>query len=110
MPIYRTADNAKDSRLTTRWYQNDYKEVSTALVQVATQFGFTLTNQDDQFGELIFIKKQDTLDVKIISMNRRETAVDFTLNVASILDFGRSKSMIQEMYQRLGKMLIEKKR
>ncbi|CCV65664.1 conserved hypothetical protein [Paracholeplasma brassicae] len=110
MPIYRTAENAKDPKIVTRWYQSDYKEVSNAVLSVTKQFGFNLLHQDDQFGEFILEKKQATLDVKIISMNRRETAVDFTLNVANIFDFGRSKTMIFEMYQRLGKMLTEKKR
>ena len=109
MPIYRTQDSSKDQRLQTRWYQNDYKEAQQAVLNVLKNFGFELVHQDDNFGEFIFKRKEDTMDVRVISLQRRQTAIDFVFNVSSFFDFGRGKTIISELYQRLDKMLISKK-
>ncbi|MCU0104765.1 hypothetical protein N7603_03755 [Acholeplasma vituli] len=109
MPIYRTTDSNKDPRLQTRWYQNDYKECQQAVLSVLKAFGYQLKYQDDTYGELIFNRKNETLDVKIVSLQRKQTAIDFVLNVENIFDFGRRKAVIAEIYARLQKMLNEKK-
>lgn len=109
MPIYRTQDSHKDPRLQTRWYQNDYKESVAAVMNILKNFGFNLKHQDDNFGEFIFERKGDTLDVRVISLQRKQTAIDFNFNVSSFLDFGRGKTVINELYQRLDKMLTQRK-
>lgn len=108
MPIYRTQDSHKDPKLQTRWYQNDYKEASNAMITIVRNFGFELTHQDDTYGEFVFIKKDSVLDVKIVSLQRKQTAIDFTLNIKNMFDFGRGKGVIYELYQRLEKSLSEK--
>lgn len=109
MPIYRTQDSHKDPRLQTRWYQNDYKEASQAIMNVMKNFGFNLKHQDDNFGEFIFERKNDTIDVRVVSLQRRQTAVDFNYNVSGLIDFGRGKNIINELYQRLEKLLAQRK-
>lgn len=105
MAIYKTAENAKDTRLQTNWYQNDYKECMVAMKKVATGYGYELIHQDDNYGEFIFRRDKDTLDVKIISVTRRETAIDFVLNSNTLFDFGRSKTVIADIYDRLKREL-----
>lgn len=105
MAIYRTGENAKDKRLTTHWYQNDYKECMVVVKKVLTNYGYTLIHQDDNYGEFIFERPRDTLDVKVISMTRRETAIDFIINSNVFLDFGRSKTVIADIYDRLKREL-----
>ena len=109
MPVYKTTDSNKDYRLQTRWYQNDYKDAAQSLVNILRNYGFSLKHQDDNFGEFIFTRKEDTLDVRIISLQRRQTAVDFVYNVSNFFDFGRGKGVIFELYQRLDKALTPKK-
>ncbi|MDY0210105.1 MAG: hypothetical protein RBQ91_01690 [Acholeplasma sp.] len=109
MPIYRTQDSHKDSRLQTRWYQNDYKEAQQAMLTIVKNFGFELKHQDDNYGEFVFTKKDDMLDVKIVSLQRKQTAIDFVYNVKNMFDLGRGKTVLFELYQRLEKTLTEKK-
>lgn len=101
MAIYKTAENAKDERLVTNWYQNDYKECNEAVKRVCKGYGYELVHQDDNHGEFIFKRQRDTLDVQIISLTRRETAIDFVINSNVVFDFGRSKQIIQDLYERL---------
>lgn len=105
MAIYRTSENTKDARIITNWYQNDYKECMQAVKKVLTNYGYTLVHQDDNYGEFIFKRDRDTLDVKIISITRRETAIDFVINSNILFDFGRSKSVIADVYDRLKREL-----
>ncbi len=109
MPIYRTTDSNKDARLQTRWYQNDYKECQQAVLSILKGFGYSLKHQDDTYGEFIFERKNETLDVKVVSLQRRQTAIDFVLNADVMFDFGRRKAVIAEIYTRLQKLLNEKK-
>lgn len=101
MAIYKTSENAKDDRLRTNWYQNDYKDCSEAVKRICSNYGYELKHQDDEYGEFIFKRSRDTLDVQIISLNRRETAIDFVINSNVFFDFGRSKNIIQDIYERL---------
>ena len=80
MPIYRTTDSNKDARLQTRWYQNDYKDCQQAVLTILKGFGYHLKHQDDVYGEFIFERKNEILDVKVVSLQRRQTAIDFILN------------------------------
>lgn len=105
MAIYKTGENAKDERLITNWYQNDYKECAQAVKKVLINYGYELTYEDDHFGEFIFKRPKDTLDVRIISMTRRETAIDFVINSNIFFDLGRSKTVIQDVYERLKREL-----
>ena len=54
MAIYKTADNAKDERLVTNWYQNDYKECKAAVKRVCLNYGyeFPLVLMHRQFQDL----------------------------------------------------------
>lgn len=101
MAIYKTAENAKDERLITNWYQNSYKECSAAVKRVCLNYGYKLEHQDNTYGEFIFKRTRDTLDVKILSLNMRETSVDFLINSNIFFDFGRSKAVIEDLYERL---------
>lgn len=105
MAIYKTSEHAKDERIITNWYQNDYKECSEAVIKVCEGYGYELMHRDDNYGEFIFKRPKDTLDVKIISMTRRETAIDFVINSGTIFDFGRSKGVIADLYDRLKREL-----
>ncbi len=105
MAIYKTSENAKDERLSTNWYQNNYKECSEAVRKVCLAYGYELVHQDDTYGEFIFARPKDTLDVKIISLTKRETAIDFIINSKLFLDLGRSKAVIQDLYERLKREL-----
>ena len=80
MAIYKTSDNAKDARLITNWFSNDYKECSQAVKKVCLNFGYRLKHESEDYGEFIFTRKRDTLDVRIISLTKRETAIDFIIN------------------------------
>lgn len=101
MAIYKTTENAKDERLVTNWYRNNYKECSEAVKRVCTTYGYEILHQDDNRGEFIFKRQRDTLDVQIISLTRRETAIDFVINSNVVFDFGRSKQIIKDLYERL---------
>jgi len=105
MAIYRTSENAKDDRLLTNWYQNDYTQCMEAVKKACLQYGYELVHQDDNYGDFIFKRSKDTLDVKIISMTRRETCIDFVINSNVLLDLGRSKSVIEDLYERLKREL-----
>ncbi len=105
MAIYKTSDNAKDERLVTNWFINDYKECSQAVKKVCINFGYTLKYESEEYGEFIFVRKRDTLDVRVISLNKRETAIDFVINSNILLDFGRSKAVIDDLYERLRREL-----
>lgn len=101
MAIYKTADNAKDERLVTNWYHNSYEQCSEAVKRVCTNYGYKLFYENDEHGEFIFKRDRDTLDVQIVSLTRRETAIDFIINSNVLFDFGRSKAVIQDLYERL---------
>lgn len=101
MAIYKTADNAKDDRLVTNWYRNSYEQCSEAVKRVCKGYGYQLIHENDNHGEFIFERARDTLDVQIVSLNRRETAIDFVINSNVFFDFGRSKAVIQDLYERL---------
>lgn len=101
MAIYKTAENAKDERLATNWYHNSYEQCSEAVKRVCVKYGYNIIHQDDVHGEFIFKRDRDTLDVQIISLNRRETAIDFVINSNVVFDFGRSKAIIADLYERL---------
>lgn len=105
MAIYKTSDNSKDSRLVTNWFSNDYKECSSAVKKVCLNFGYELKYESEEYGEFIFTRRRDTLDVKIISLTKRETAIDFIINSNVMLDFGRSKTIIEDLYERLRREL-----
>lgn len=105
MAIYKTSDNSKDKRLVTNWFINDYKECILAVKKVCLNFGYTLKYESEEYGELIFTRKRDTLDVRIISLTRRETAIDFVINSKIYFDFGRSKTVIEDLYERLRREL-----
>lgn len=105
MAIYQTSDNAKDDRLITNWYQNDYKECSRAVKKVLTNIGYKLDYEDDVYGEFIFKRTRDTLDVRIVSISKRETAIDFNIRSHILFDFGRSKAIIADIYEKLRREL-----
>lgn len=101
MAIYRTAENAKDERLLTNWYQNDYRECANALLKLLPNYGYQLQHRDDTYGEFIFVRQRDTLDVRVISMSKRETAIDFIISSNILFDFGKSKNIIADFYEKL---------
>lgn len=101
MAIYKTTDNAKDERLVTNWYQNSFEQCSDAVKRVCSKYGYKLKYENKAHGEFIFERARDTLDVQIVSLNRRDTAIDFVINSNVFFDFGRSKAVIEDLYERL---------
>jgi hypothetical protein len=50
---FGTSDFAKNERLLTRYYRNDYKTTKNAVINVAKKLGYEVVDTNDQFKELL---------------------------------------------------------
>ena len=59
---FETSDNI-DKEYATHYYRNDYSSIKDAIKQVAHKMGYTVTNVDDQYKELLLALIQEKTHV-----------------------------------------------
>lgn len=105
---FESGERAIDEALLTHYYKNNYQQTKSALLEVANELEFKLAFEDDARQELMLKRKDCEVIVTIVKINPIETTVDFTVNTAGIISFGKGKKVIQSLYQALDKRLMFK--
>lgn len=105
---FESGEKATDEALMTHYYKNNYQQTKAALVEVAKELELTIAFEDDKRQELVLKRKDCEVIVTIVKINPIETTVDFTVNTAGIISFGKGKKIIQSLYQALDKRLMFK--
>lgn len=105
---FESGERAADEVLLTHYYKNNYQQTKVALLEVAKELKFKLAFEDDARQELMLKRKDCEVIVTIVKINPIETTVDFTVNTAGIISFGKGKTVIQSLYQALDKRLMFK--
>ncbi|MFX3623952.1 MAG: cytosolic protein [Ectobacillus sp.] len=107
-----TADSHMDEALKSRYYKTNQKNALKAVQDMLRGMKeVNVTSVSDERGEIsatIMGPKKAFLIVTIITIRPFETAIDFTVSTETVLptDFGFSKRIIKDMYERLDKQLV----
>ncbi|MBO9130599.1 cytosolic protein [Bacillus sp. 165] len=108
-----TNDNHHDEQLKSRYYKTNTKNALKVVQEILTGLnGYKITSVSEERGEisvLVSSGKQALMIITVITIRPFETAVDFSVSTDTTMlptDFGFSKRVILDMYERLDKQLI----
>jgi hypothetical protein len=102
---FGTSDFAKNERLLTRYYRNDYKVTKNAVINVAKKLGYEVVDTNDQFKELLISGMTSDITISIIAVSYYEMAVDLHIVTHYLLSMGRGINHIEEFYNELDRNL-----
>ena len=102
MAFYETKETHRKEALRTRYYHGSYEEVKNAVLKVALDFGFQVTDVNDTHHEIL-LDGSSSIVVTITSASMYEQGVDFNVMTAYAFDFGFGKRLITKLYTALGK-------
>ena len=102
---FGTSDFAKNERLLTRYYRNDYKSTKNAVINVAKKLGYEVVDANDQFKELLLSGMTSDITVSIISVSYYEQAIDLHIITHYLLSMGRGIGHIEDFYAELDRNL-----
>ena len=105
---FESGENATDEALMTHYYKNNYQQTKLGLLEVAKELEFSIAFEDDVRQELVLKRKDSEVIVTLVKITPIETTVDFTVNTAGVISFGKGKKVIQALYQALDKRLMFK--
>ncbi|MEK5441568.1 cytosolic protein [Fredinandcohnia sp. FSL W7-1320] len=107
-----TRDKHSDEQLRSHYYKTTNKKAIDAVKKVINHLdGYHINSVSEERGEIsISIKKGRKAFVvaTVVSVRPFETAIDFAVTTETLLlpiDFGYSKKVIMNLYQRLDKEL-----
>ncbi len=107
-----TRDKHSDEQLRSHYYKTTNKKAIDAVKKVINDLdGYHINSVSEERGEIsISIKKGRKAFVvaTVVSVRPFETAIDFAVTTETLLlpiDFGYSKKVIMNLYQRLDKEL-----
>ena len=103
---FGTSDFAKNERLLTRYYRNDYKSTKNAVMNVAKKLGYEVVDANDQFKELLLSGMTSDITVSIISVSYYEQAIDLHIITHYLLSMGRGIGHIEDFYAELDRITI----
>lgn len=103
--LYETSERTHDEALMTRWYKANYEQVKAVALEVAKAKGYRVVSENDSFGEITLNSGKYRTTVKIYSFNPRETSLDFYVEYMGLLDFGKTKAHIVDMYNEVNKKI-----
>lgn len=107
-----TRENHTEESLRTRYYKTTNKNAMKALQELFNNMeGVTVKSVSEEHGEMALqVKKgiKTFVIVTVISVRPFETAVDFSVTTETKLpfDFGYSRQLIKQMYERIDKSMI----
>ena len=92
---FESGERATDEVLMTHYYKNNYQQTKAGLLEVAKELDFNVAFEDDIRQELMLKRKDCEVIVTMVKINPIETTVDFTVNTAGLISFGKGKKVIQ---------------
>ncbi len=102
---FETNDNLS-KEYATHYYRNDYNKIKDAISAVAKQLGYTITNIDDQYKELLLVTRtKGELIITVYSLSYYDNSVDIKSTTHHLIACGRAKKRVKEFYEALNKML-----
>lgn len=107
-----TRENHTEESLRSRYYKTTNKNAMKALQELFNNMeGVTVKSVSEEHGEMALQVKKGKkafVIVTVISVRPFETAVDFSVTTETKLpfDFGYSRQLIKQMYERIDKSMI----
>ena len=105
---FETSPVAKDQRLLSHTYSNDYNTVQNAASDAFKQVGIKLINVDNNYHEMLFEYKKSMIILTLIELSLYEVRVDIKVNTKYLLAFKRPIKLIDKLYELLDKRLTLK--
>ncbi|WP_226680312.1 cytosolic protein [Sutcliffiella horikoshii] len=107
-----TRENHTEESLRSRYYKTTNKNAMKTLQELFNNMeGVTVKSVSEEHGEMavqVHKGKKAFVIVTVISVRPFETAVDFSVTTETKLpfDFGYSRQLIKQMYERIDKSMI----
>lgn len=107
-----TRENHTEEFLRSRYYKTTNKNAMKALQELFNKMeGVTVKSVSEEHGEMalqVNKGRKAFVIVTVISVRPFETAVDFSVTTETKLpfDFGYSRQLIKQMYERIDKSMI----
>ena len=102
MSYYETRELHRKLEFRTNWFQGTYDEVKKAIFKAAEELGYGVVDVNDTFKEML-LEGRHVIVVKITSFNKYEQGVDFNVSTKWLLDLGRGKKIVANLYGHIGR-------
>ncbi|WP_243291227.1 cytosolic protein [Bacillus sp. FJAT-47783] len=112
-----TREHHEDPQLKSKYYKVNKKSALETIQLILNELdGYHISSISEEHGEIsvdIQMKKKAFMVISVVTVRPFETAIDLTVTTETLwpLDFGFSKAIIVELYNRLDEQLpkLEKK-
>lgn len=107
MPLnVETSENSKYEFLRTHYYKCDYLKLKQSVIKVCEGLGFVLSNEDDDYFELLLQSRDVNLTVKFNEFHKRETALDFFVDAYYVfMKKTKVEKLLRTIYVQLSKLV-----
>lgn len=103
--------NLEEGEYGTHYYANDYNTSRNAVVDAGKSLGYTVTNIDDTYKEVLIVSRtKGELIVSLTSISYYETAIDIKVTTHYVVAAGRCKKKVLEFYEILDRFLTLKRK
>ena len=103
-----TSDNHKDELLRSHYYKTSQSKAIEAIREIVGQMdGYQIGTIQEDRGEISVKGKKAFMVITVITVRPFEISIDFSVTSESVLpmDFGYSRKVILNMYEKLDKVL-----
>lgn len=100
-----------EANYTTHFYANDYNTTKNYIISVGKQLGYTMTNVDDKYKEILLVSRtRGELIVTVQTYSSYEHSVDIKVTTHYIFPAGRAKKKAAAFYEALNHKLTLKRK
>ncbi len=100
---YETSESAEKDFLKTRYYKTNIELIYKFLEEDLKKNSYNIISINKDYGEIAASHETHDIVVKLFQYSATEVAVDLFLDSHFLFDFGKSKKIIEEFYERLNK-------
>ncbi len=103
--------NLEEGDYGTHFFANDYNTSRNAVIDAGKKLGYTVSNVDDKFKEVLLVSKtKGELIVSLTSISYYETAIDIKVTTHYIIAGNRCKKKVLDFFEILDRFLNLKRK
>lgn len=101
---FETSENGTKEYLQTHYYKCMSDKMLEFIPKLFTEhYGFKVIAVNDDYSEICAYSNREDITVKVTSVEINKTAVDFFISTRSLFDFGKTKTLILDIYNEISK-------
>lgn len=100
---YETSERANKEFLQTRYYKANAKRVLKFLKEHFEKNNAKIVSYNEEYNELSIRTEMYDMTINVFQFSISETSVDLFIDSRFLFDFGKTKKIILEFYEMVGK-------